>query len=199
MFGAKDNSAIAGGQVWRFLTPIFIHGNILHFLVNMYSLYAIGSVVERFFGPWRTLALYLLSGIGGVVFGLSFSTYLAVGASGAIFGLLGSLGVFLFKHRSTFGQAGTLQLRQIIMIALLNLGLGLSPGIDNWGHLGGLLSGTALAWFIGPSFELVRGETPPLVYLVDRRPWRQVWPTVLVGTLTIVFMALLVLLRLING
>lgn len=192
--GAKDNVAIAAGQLWRLITPVFIHGGLIHFFVNMYSLYAIGPFVERFFGAGRTLTLYLLSGIAGVVLSLSFSPYRSVGASGAIFGLLGSLGAFLYANRSTFGQAGRMQLRQIILVALLNLGLGLSPGIDNWGHLGGLLFGTGLAWFIGPSLQVVRDELTDRVYLTDRRPWRVTWPAILISSAGLALFAIMAIL-----
>jgi rhomboid protease GluP len=189
--GAKDNASIAAGQIWRLITPIFVHGGLMHFAVNMYSLYAIGPAVERFFGPWRTLTLYLLSGISGVIFSLAFSPYRSVGASGAIFGLLGALGAFLYAHRSTFGQAGRMQLRQIILVAILNLALGLSPGIDNWGHLGGLLFGTGLAWFTGPDLEIVQNEILQTKYLIDRRPWRQTLPIILLSVALLVLLAVL--------
>jgi rhomboid protease GluP len=194
LLGAKDNVAIAAGELWRLITPVFIHAGLAHFFVNMYSLYAIGPVVERFFGAGRTLTLYLLSGIAGVVLSLSFSPYRSVGASGAIFGLLGSLGAFLFANRSTFGQAGRMQLRQIILVAVLNLGLGLSPGIDNWGHLGGLLFGTGLAWFIGPNLQVVRDEFTDRTYLTDRRPWRKIWPAILIGSTALALFAIMAIL-----
>lgn len=173
--GAKINDAIAAGEVWRLITPVFIHIGLLHFFVNMYSLYAIGPAVERFFGSQRMLILYLLSGFGGVVMSMAFSASPSVGASGAIFGLLGALGTFLFIHRHTFGRAATFQFRQIVIVALLNLGLGLVPGIDNWGHVGGLITGSGLTAALGPSLEPVWGvETQPR--LTDRRPWRTTWP-----------------------
>ena len=190
LMGAKDNLAIATGQVWRFITPMFIHGGYFHLLINLYSLYAIGPVVERFFGPWRTLALYLLSGTAGVLLSVSFSSYRSVGSSGSIFGLLGSLGAFLYANRSTFGQAGTIQLRQIVLVALFNLGLGLSPGIDNWGHLGGLIFGAGLTWFTGPNFALMRDETADRFILVDQRPWRRVWLKILLSAVVVASLAL---------
>jgi len=194
LMGAKDNLAIATGQVWRFITPVFIHGGYFHLFINLYSLYAIGPVVERFFGPWRTLVLYLLSGTAGVLLSLSFSSYRSVGSSGAIFGLLGSLGAFLYANRSTFGQAGAIQLRQIVLVALFNLGLGLSPGIDNWGHLGGLIFGAGLTWFTGPNFAIVEDETAGRFILVDQQPWRRVWPKVLLSVVVVALLALFSLL-----
>ena len=180
-YGAKDNAAIASGELWRLLTPVFVHANLLHIFVNMYSLYAIGPAVERYFGAVRFLAFYLLSGIAGVVLSLAMSPNPSVGASGAIFGLLGCLGVFLYQHRALFGRMGAAQLRQIIFVALINLGLGLTPGIDNWGHLGGLIAGTSLAWFLGPRFEPIPMAALDQPRVADRRPWSQVWPGALVA------------------
>lgn len=187
--GAKDNQAIAAGQVWRLVTPLFIHVNLLHLFVNMYSLSAIGPSVERLFGSRRFLVTYFLAGVAGVDMSLAFSPRPSVGASGAIFGLLGALGVFLFLHRRTFGRAGAVQLRQIVIVALLNLGLGLMPGIDNFGHLGGLLAGAALAWLIGPRLEPIVVE-PTHVRLLDRRQWRDVWPRALAAAAVIALLAL---------
>ncbi len=178
--GAKVNEAIAAGQVWRLITPIFIHAGVIHLLVNMYSLYAIGPAVESLFGSPRMLVVFLLSGIAGVILSLALSPYASIGASGAIFGLLGALGAFLFLHRSTLGRWGSVQLRQIIFVAVLNLGLGLMPGIDNWGHLGGLLAGTALAWFLGPRLEPVWVDAFRF-QLRDRRRWHDVWPVSIVA------------------
>jgi rhomboid protease GluP len=189
MAGAKVNEAIAVGEFWRMITPLFIHIGIWHIFVNMYSLYALGPAIERFFGTPRMLAIYLLSGFSGLVFSLSLSPSPSVGASGAVFGLLGSLGMFLFRHRSTFGQAGRIQLRQIILVVLLNLGLGLMPQIDNWGHLGGLVAGTLLTWALGPRYEL----SPSLEgasRLVDRHPWAQAWPSALIAALILVALTL---------
>ena len=198
VLGAKVNEAIAVGQVWRLITPIFIHAGVIHLLVNMYSLYALGPAVESFFGSRRMLVVFLLSGIAGVAFSLAFSPYPSVGASGAIFGLLGALGAFLFLHRSTLGRWGSVQLRQIIFVAVLNLGLGLTPGIDNWGHLGGLLAGTTLAWFLGPRLEPVWVDAFRF-QLRDRRRWRDVWPGAMVAAGIIALLAWLATRSPFNG
>lgn len=152
-YGAKINANLAAGEAWRLVTPVFLHANLLHIGVNMYSLWALGPAVERFFGHARFLAVYLLSGIGGVLLSLVLSPDPSVGASGAIFGLLGALATFLYLHRATFGQLGAMQLRQLVFVALINLAMGLTPGIDNWGHVGGLIAGAALSWFLGPRFS----------------------------------------------
>ncbi|HKZ55262.1 MAG TPA: rhomboid family intramembrane serine protease [Anaerolineales bacterium] len=187
--GAKDVQAIAAGQLWRLVTPLFVHVGVWHLFINMYSLNALGPAVERFFGSPRTLVIYLLSGTGGVVFSLAFSNAPAVGASGAIFGLLGALGVFLFQHRATFGRAAEMQLQRVLLIALLNLALGLLPQIDKWGHFGGLLVGAALAWFLGPRMEVLSAPAEP-TQLADRRPWREVWLSAVIAAGVIAALAL---------
>jgi rhomboid protease GluP len=191
--GAKVNEAIAQGQVWRLFTPIFIHAGLSHLFINMYSLYAIGPSVERFFGRPRTLAIYLLAGIAGVLLSLAMSPNPSVGASGAIFGLLGALGVLLYRNRPVFGGMGRRQLQQIVLVALFNLALGLSPGIDNWGHLGGLVYGSGLAWFAGPLLEVVAPETDrPRV--VDHRPWEEARPALLLGAALLIALSLAAML-----
>jgi rhomboid protease GluP len=172
-WGAKSRPEILAGEVWRFFTPIFLHVTIPHVFINMYSLYAIGPAVERFFGTARFIAIYLLSGIAGVIFSLAFSPFRSAGASGAIFGLLGSLGTFLYLHRDIFGRFGRMQLRQIVIVAILNLGLGFMPGIDNWGHLGGLIAGVALTFILGPRYEVSWTSTSD-GRLVDQQPWSAV-------------------------
>jgi len=187
--GAKINDAIASGQVWRLVTPIFIHLGLLHIFVNMYSLQAIGPSAERLFGSGRMLAFYLISGLGGVTLSLALSPNPSVGASGALFGLLGVLGAFLLRHRTILGASAEISLRRIGLVALLNLSLGLIPGIDNWGHVGGLVTGAALTWFFGPRLELEVVELTGLRY-VDQRPWRSVQRPVLASAAAIILLAL---------
>jgi len=69
--GAKVNASIVAGEIWRLVTPIFIHVGLWHIFVNMYSLYALGPAVERLFSSQRMLVLYLLSGISGIVLSLA--------------------------------------------------------------------------------------------------------------------------------
>jgi rhomboid protease GluP len=189
--GAKQRGALAAGQLWRLLTPIFLHLGILHLLVNMYSLYALGPAVERFFGRARLLSFYILSGISGVLLSSALSSKVSVGASGSIFGLLGALAAFLYQHRHVFGAEGVAQFRHLVFVALLNLTIGLAPGIDNWGHLGGLLSGAALTWFMGPQLEPA-WEHPGKPTLVDRRAWKAVKTDVWIAGAAILALALLI-------
>lgn len=152
-FGMKVNDLIIQGQLWRLITPVFLHGSILHIGFNMYALYALGSGMERFYGRQRFLALYLLAGFAGNVASFMFSEAPSLGASTAIFGLLAAQGVFLYQNKELFGSGARREITNVVMIALINLFIGLSPGIDNWGHLGGLLGGALFAWFAGPYYQ----------------------------------------------
>jgi rhomboid protease GluP len=153
-FGAKINSLILQGQIWRFITPILLHGSILHIAFNMYALYSIGPGLERRYGTKSFLALYLISGLWGNTLSFLFSQNNSLGASTAIFGLIAAQGVYVYQNRHLLGRAARPLLMNIIMVIAINLMLGLSPSIDNWGHLGGLFGGLLYAWFAGPTYGI---------------------------------------------
>jgi rhomboid protease GluP len=90
-----------------------------------------------------------------------------LGASTAIFGLLGAQGVFIYQNRALFGNQTRQALQGIILVAVINLFIGLSPGIDNWGHVGGLVAGLIFAWLGGP--VLVPTGMYPYARLEDQR------------------------------
>lgn len=179
-YGLKVNQLIANGQLWRLITPMFLHGSFLHIAFNMYALSKIGPRLERYYGHWRFLALYGLSGFGGNVFSMMFTQAPSLGSSTAIFGLIGAQGVFLYQNREMFGPAVRQALNSIVGIALINLFIGLSPGIDNWGHVGGLIAGLIFAWLGGPVFE-VTGIYPDLT-LTDRRGLKEILQAAGIGT-----------------
>lgn len=172
-WGVKDNILIMQGQVWRFITPIFLHGSIVHLGFNMYALFALGPTLERFYKHWRYLVLFLLGGFAGNVLSFMFTKNPSLGASTAIFGLLGAEGVLIYQNREIFGATARRALPQVVMIAVINLMIGLSiPAIDNWGHIGGLVGGTLFAWFGGPLLQR-QGLFPPYT-LKDVRSSREV-------------------------
>jgi len=169
--GEKNNLLIAQGEYWRLFTAIFLHANILHYGFNAYALYIIGRDVERFSGPVRLTIIFLLAGLCGSLFSLVFTPQPAVGASGAIFGLIGAQAVFLYRHRKLFGERGRRGLQNIVIIAILNLAIGLQAGIDDWAHVGGLVGGLILGGILGPFWVLDRnplqGGQP---VIVDQQP-----------------------------
>src|ERR1051325_3724003 len=165
-FGAKTNYAIHyDHQWWRFVTPVFIHVNLPHVLINMYSLWVLGPWVEKLYGSGKIVVFWVLTGIAGVVasyltvipgsrpgliasFLIKYADEPSAGASGALFGLVGVLFVFGLKYRRELPEGfkrafGT----GMLPVILLNLGIGFAfrGFIDNAAHMGGLLSGAALA------------------------------------------------------
>jgi len=184
--GLKVNELIIQGQIWRLFTPMFLHGSILHIALNMYALLAFGPQLERYYGHGRYLALYLVSGFAGNVASFLFSLAPSLGSSTAIFGLLGAEAVFLYRNRKLFGGSAQRALVNLITIAVINLVIGLSPGIDNWGHIGGLVGGALFAWFGGPVLQ-VSGYSQQLE-LTDTR---QTSSVVLAGLGVVLLFALL--------
>lgn len=146
---------IAQGEWWRLLSSIFLHGGVVHLLLNGWSLFIFGPVIERTFGRLRMLLFFLVAGfIGSVasyVIPLAGSSTSAaellqgsVGASGALFGLVGALLVHSFRRRDS--AVGRAYMQWAIMIIALNLFIGFSvPRIDNVAHLGGAVGGAACA------------------------------------------------------
>ena len=171
-YGAKINVLIRAGEIWRFITPALLHGSILHIGFNMYALIIFGPGLERHFGHRRFLLLYVLTAFTGNVLSFLFSSGYSIGASTAIFGLIGAEGVFLFQNRKLFGSQFKSAIGNIIFVVVVNLFIGLAPGIDDWGHVGGLLGGLIFAWFAGPRWE-VEGMYPAL-YLADKREPREI-------------------------
>lgn len=171
-FGAKFNPLILEGEWWRFFTPIFIHIGLLHLLMNTMALFYLGTLVERIYGNFRFLVIYILAGFGGVLASFLFSPNLSAGASGAIFGCFGALLYFGIINPGLFWR--TLGLNILIVLGI-NLVFGFTlPGIDNAGHLGGLAGGFAAAGIM---------HLPK-----KKRPWLQI--AFLAGTIAIVFFSL---------
>lgn len=139
--------AVKMGEFWRLLTAGFLHADLLHLLVNMYSLNIIGTQIETFVGKKKYLVIYLGSIITGTLLSSVVTNSLSLGASGAIFGLLGALAYFGYHYRLYFG--GVLR-TQVLPVIMLNLFIGfMIPFIDNAGHIGGLLGGASLAMALG--------------------------------------------------
>ena len=174
LFFIKSNELIRSGQVWRLLTPALIHGSLAHIGFNMYALFSFGTNLERHFGHKRFLLLYVLGAFTGNVASFIMTDANSLGASTAIFGLLAAEGVFLYQNRKLFAGQFRSAIGNIIFIAAINLFLiGSLPGIDNWGHIGGLLGGLVFTWFAGPLWD-VESNLVGGYQLVDRRPAREV-------------------------
>ena len=147
--GANNIAFLKNYEVWRLITYMFLHGSLLHLLVNMYSLYIIGTQIENYYGKAKYITIYIISGIcGGLLSAIGIgSTSISVGASGALFGLLGALAYFGYNYRLYLGNVLKTQIVPVIAVNLL-IGF-MVQGIDNFCHIGGLVSGIFLAMALG--------------------------------------------------
>ncbi len=175
IYGGKINSLIEFGQVWRLITPVLLHGSILHIATNMYGLYVIGRGLEMYYGHGRFLLLYLLSAFAGNVFSFVLTEAPSLGASTAIFGLLAARAVFIYQNRKLYGPDRTRQaIVNLVMVLVINLAYGFmsSTNIDNMGHIGGFLGGMFFAWKAGPLLR-ISGQ-PPFFDIVDIRKNKEI-------------------------
>lgn len=157
--GALRGLDVAGGEPWRLLTYSVLHGGIVHLVFNTMMLVWLGPMLERAYGWWRFLVIYLAGALGGAVLFclLGDPRALCVGGSGALFGMMGAAlvrnmraGRHLFSFLDHDGP------RQLIGLIVTNLVLGmLLPGVSNTAHVGGLLGGFAVTFFL-----LDRGRGP---------------------------------------
>lgn len=139
MLGAKVNVLIATGQYWRLITPIFLHSGLLHLFFNCYALLIWGPMVEKLYGRVKFVALYIIAGMVGCLLSYVLSINPSIGASGSIFGLLGALLYFRQRWKDAFKRFFG---PSLFIIIGFNLFYGFtSSGIDNWGHIGGLVGG----------------------------------------------------------
>ena len=147
LFGAKWTPAIVSGQWWRLITAGFLHGGILHILMNMWVLFDLGAQVEEAFGTPRFLLIYLISNITGFLASMYLiPNTLSIGASAAIFGLIGAMIAMGVRDRSSYGSA----VRSFYMRwAIYGLVLSLIPGTDWAAHIGGLAGGFVVALITG--------------------------------------------------
>jgi membrane associated rhomboid family serine protease len=160
----------AGFEPWRMLTSVFAHGSIIHILLNMYTLWIFGSIMEPMLGRARFLALFLISGFAGSVGVLLLGSPLqpVVGASGAIFGLFGA---FFIIQRRLGGNA-----MQMLVLIALNIGIGFLPGLNiAWqAHVGGLVGGVLVG----------------LIYVETRKPSRRALQLPLLIVLSVILIVL---------
>jgi rhomboid protease GluP len=147
-FGAKYRGAILAGQWWRLVTAGFLHGGLLHILMNSWVLFDLGAQVEEVYGTWRLMVIYFVATIFGFLASTWWSPSLSVGASAGLFGLIGAMIALGTMHRSELGSA----IRGMyVRWAIYGLLFGLLPGfrVDNAAHIGGLGAGFVTAWLAG--------------------------------------------------
>jgi membrane associated rhomboid family serine protease len=146
-----------GGEYWRLVTAGFVHANFLHIAFNMWCLWSLGRLAERLFGHWQTLALYLLTGVGGALLSIGYDPRrVEVGASGAIFGIAGAILAGLkFGNLAVSPGERKSVISSLIFFIVINFALGsgnlplFGGNIDNMCHLGGFITGLLIGLPMG--------------------------------------------------
>jgi rhomboid protease GluP len=135
------------GRFWSFLSANYLHGGILHLVFNLMALRQVAPLVSQEYGPSRMFIIYTVGGIGGFILSYLVGIRFTIGASAAICALIGSL---LYYGKNRGGTYGTMIYREVggWVIGLFLFGF-IVPGINNWGHGGGLISGLLLGMLLG--------------------------------------------------
>jgi len=145
-FGASYPPLNFHGQWWRLITAGFLHGGIMHILMNSWVLFDLGAQVEEVFGPRRMYVIYLFSTITGFAASTLWG-HLSVGASAGIFGLIGAMIALGMQSKSMVGDAIKSHYSRWAVYSLI-MGL-LFPMTDMAAHIGGIMGGFACAWLAG--------------------------------------------------
>ncbi len=157
-----DKLLVAHGEYYRLFTVTLVHDPTFlpHLLFNMYALWFAGQLVERMYGSWVFLFVYIVAAAGGSVGSYVFGDSLqAVGASGAIFGMFGMILVATRFHHPILDQQSRSLASQIGFLIVINLVLGFTiPGIDYMAHIGGLIAGCWLGLILPPTHVQTLGS-----------------------------------------
>lgn len=149
-------------QYYRIITTAFLHGSILHFLMNGLALFYLGGELERLIGWFRFIIIYFLSAIGASIATILLSpNSVTIGASGAIYGIVGALLVLTFTRKEWFHPVQIRSLRNLIIVNLVFTFL--MPSISTEGHIGGLIIGFIVIQFLTPH--------EPYLYKKNLRNW----------------------------
>lgn len=157
MMGAKYTDKIINHwEIHRLMWPTFLHTGIIHFITNTIVLYYLGTILETEYGSIKIFIIFLLSSLfGWLLSSIFLINTLGVGASGGIFGLIGGYIIHLLKQN----RFSALVIYGFFINLLLTIFFGTLPIIDNWAHLGGLISGILLGFicFISKHYKIRLG------------------------------------------
>jgi len=140
--GASGPWPLDSIQLWRLVTAGFLHGGILHILMNSWVLFDLGAEVEQIYGTSRLIVFYFVSTVTGF-FLSSHMGNVSVGSSAGIFGLIGAMLAFGVTDKSSLGAAVKSMYTRWLIYALV---LSFIPGIDFYAHIGGLAGGFAAGY-----------------------------------------------------
>jgi rhomboid protease GluP len=142
--GASIPASNMDGEWWRLITAGFLHGGIMHILMNSWALFVLGSQVEELYGTSRFMVFYFTATVAGFWASSHFSlAYYTVGASAGIFGLLGALMAFGLTDKTSLGSMVKASYTQTLIYCVV---ISFLPGVSLSAHAGGFAGGFAAAW-----------------------------------------------------
>lgn len=160
-----SSRGMAQGMVWQLVTYQFVHGGLMHLIVNMAGLWFTGPVLENIFGPWRFVRLYLAAGVLGGLMQLILSPGpTLVGASGSVCGLVAAYSALFPEMEITALLFFVIPVRMkakwlgigVVATSLFFLITGIMGNIGNAAHIGGALVGYAYVRYLNSRFRVVR-------------------------------------------
>lgn len=147
----KSNQEIWRGELYRFVSPMFVHMQPMHLVGNLVLFFLFGPQLEVLVGTGRFLWIVFTAGFTGVVASFAFVDEISMGASGAVFGLFGGILAFLVTNRTSVRHLRTKDVALYMMWILILLGLTtVIPNVDNWAHVGGLVGGVCAGLVLVP-------------------------------------------------
>ena len=154
------------GEWWRLVTAGFLHGGIMHILMNSWVLFDVGAQVEEIYGAARMVVIYFVGSVAGFLLSAMWSNSLSIGASAGIMGVIGAMIALGVRNRSNPAAAAMrgMYVRWVMYMLVLGfLGPLIGLYIDNAAHIGGLVGGFCIAYVAG---------TPKLADTFSERFWR---------------------------
>jgi rhomboid protease GluP len=143
-FGAKIGLQYMDGQWWRLVTAGFLHGSVLHILMNSWVLFDLGAQVEDVYGASRMWVIYFVASVAGFYASAWWNPGISIGASAGVCGLIGAMIALGVRHRNPAGDAiRGMYVRWAVYTLIFGV---MISGIDNAAHIGGLATGFAVAY-----------------------------------------------------
>eukprot|EP01116_Phalansterium_solitarium_P004179 TRINITY_DN1508_c0_g2_i1.p1 TRINITY_DN1508_c0_g2~~TRINITY_DN1508_c0_g2_i1.p1 ORF type:complete len:400 (+),score=164.35 TRINITY_DN1508_c0_g2_i1:167-1366(+) len=159
-FGAKYTPIMVDKQqYWRFLTAMWLHVGVIHFVLYMFTQYRNGIPLEREIGHWRVTLVYFISAIGGTLFSaIMVPNLVSVGPSGALMGVLG-ISIVDVAQNWEYRENPQKEMLNLIVTLVIALVLGLLPSIDNFAHVGGFVCGIFSGMVFSPNIHFKLRKT----------------------------------------
>tara|TARA_Y100000310_G_scaffold1683_1_gene2132 strand:+ start:1712 stop:2269 length:558 start_codon:yes stop_codon:yes gene_type:complete len=142
-----------GGEVWRFVSAIFVHGGLVHLMYNLFALALFGSILEKFIGGKKFLLVFFLSGIIANIIAVNYYAS-SLGASGAVYGILGVL-VVIKPLMMVWAMGFPMPMFIAGVLWVLGGVFGLFDPTGNTGHIAHL-GGIGVGFIIGIFYRIIR-------------------------------------------